>query len=174
MSAGPPLVAVAAIAENGVIGRDNDLPWRLRTDLRRFRAITMGKPLLVGRRNWDSIGRPLPGRDMIVLTRRADFAPEGVSVAHDWEGACAMARESAARSGAEEIVVGGGADIYRLALPLVARLRLTIVHAEPSGDVHFPPYDPALFREAFRESHPAGPGDEYPFTFLDLERIASG
>lgn len=174
MTIKPDLVAIAAVAENGVIGRDNGLPWRLRTDLRRFRVLTMGKPLLVGRRNWESIGRPLPGRDMIVLTRQADFAPEGVQVAHDWERACALARESAARSGAGEIVVGGGAEIYRLALPQLARLRLTIVHGAPEGDVHFPAYDRALFRETFRESHPAGPDDEYPFTFLDLERVACG
>jgi dihydrofolate reductase len=166
-----PLTAVVAVAENGVIGRDNDLPWRLGTDLKRFRAITMGKPLIVGRRNWDSIGRPLPGRDMIVLTRRADFAAEGVQVAHDWDSACASAFAAAEQSGADEVIVGGGAEIYRLAMPSVARLRLTLVHAAPAGDVHFPPYDAGLFRETFRESHTAGPKDEYPFTFVDLERI---
>lgn len=170
----PPLVAVAAVAENGVIGRDNDLPWRLRTDLRRFRAITMGKPLIVGRRNWDSIGRPLPGRDIVVLTRRRGFAPAGVQVARDWDEACALAAASAARSGAEEIIVGGGAEIYRLAMPALVRLRLTLVHARPDGDVHFPPYDPSAFRETFRESHPAGPHDDHAFTFVDLARVAPG
>lgn len=168
-----PLTAVVAVAENGVIGRDNDLPWRLRTDLRRFRAITMGKPLIVGRKNWDSIGRPLPGRDIIVLTRRADFAAEGVQVAHDWDGACELAVASAAKSGAAEIIIGGGAEIYRLAMPRIARLRLTLVHARPDGDILFPPYDPAQFRETFREAHPAGPDDEHAFTFVDLEREVS-
>lgn len=136
---GIPLVAVAAVAENGVIGRDNDLPWRLGTDLRRFRAITMGKPLIVGRRNWDSIGRPLPGRDMIVLTRRRDFSADGVRVVNDWDEARALASEIAARSGAAEAIVGGGAEIYRLAMPEIAALRLTLVHARPAGDVVFPP-----------------------------------
>ena len=168
-----PLTAIAAVAENGVIGRDNDLPWRLRSDLKRFRAITMGKPLIVGRRNWDSIGRPLPGRDIVVLTRRTDFVAEGVAVAHDWDGALAAAGAAAERSGAEEIVIGGGTDVYRLALPLLTRLRLTLVHAAPEGDVFFPPYDPAAYRETFREAHPAGPEDEHPFTFVDLERVGS-
>ena len=174
MTASLPLTAVVAVADNGVIGRDNDLPWRLRTDLRRFRAVTMGKPLIVGRRNWDSIGRPLPGRDIVVLTRRPDFAAEGVQVAHDWDGALALAMSAAEASGAEEIVVGGGAEIYRLAMPAIARLRLTLVHAEPAGDVMFPPYDPAAFRETFREDHSAGPDDDHPFTFVDLERVRSG
>ena len=169
-----PLTAIVALAENGVIGRDNDLPWRLRSDLKRFRAITMGKPLIVGRRNWDSIGRPLPGRDMVVLTRRADFAAEGVAVAHDWDGALAAATAAAERSGADEIVIGGGAEIYRLAMPAIARLRLTLVHAKPPGDVVFPPYDAGAFRETFRETHPAGPDDEHPYTFVDLERVDAG
>lgn len=166
-----PLTAVVAVAENGVIGRDNDLPWRLRTDLRRFREITMGKPLIVGRRNWDSIGRPLPGRDIIVLTRRADFSAEGVQIAHDWQDSLAKARASAARSGADEIIVGGGAEIYRLAMPQITRLRLTRVHARPAGDVFFPAYDEMLFGETFREDHAAGPQDEYALTFIDLERL---
>lgn len=171
MTTALPLTAIVAVAENGVIGRDNDLPWRLRSDLKRFRAITMGKPLIVGRRNWDSIGRPLPGRDIVVLSRQPGFTAEGVEVAHDWEGALAMAAVAAERSGAEEIVVGGGTEIYRLAMPRLSRLRLTLVHAAPEGDVYFPPYDPAEFRETFREAHPAGPNDDHPYTFVDLERI---
>jgi dihydrofolate reductase len=168
---GLPLTAIVALAENGVIGRDNDLPWRLRTDLKRFRALTMGKPLIVGRKNWDSIGRPLPGRDMIVLTRRLDFAAEGVAVAHAWGEALDLASAAAGRSGADEIVIGGGAEIYRLAMPHLARLRLTLVHARPDGDVLFPPWDETAFRETFREEHPAGPDDEHPFAFVDLERV---
>lgn len=169
-----PLTAIVAVAENGVIGRDNDLPWRLRGDLRRFREITMGKPLVIGRRNWDSIGRPLPGRDMIVLTRRTDFSADGVQVAHDWPEALGKAHDSAARSGADEIIIGGGAEIYRLAMPEISRLRLTLVHARPEGDVLFPPYDDSHFRETFRENHPASPQDEFPFTFIDLERAVAG
>ena len=168
---GLPLTAIVALAENGVIGRDNDLPWRLKTDMKRFRALTMGKPLIVGRKNWDSIGRPLPGRDMIVLTRRPDFMAAGVAVAHEWDEALDLASAAAERSGADEIVIGGGAEIYRLAMPHLARLKLTLVRARPEGDVFFPPWDDAAFRETHREEHPAGPDDEHAFAFVDLERI---
>jgi dihydrofolate reductase len=164
------LTAVVAVARNGVIGRNNALPWRLRTDLRRFRDITIGKPMIVGRRNWEAIGRPLPDRDIIVLTRRRDYVADGATVVHHWDEALDAASESARRRHAEEAIVGGGAEIYRLAMGQMTRLRLTIVHAETPGDVRFPPYDPAAFREVFREDHPAGPGDEHPFTFIDLER----
>lgn len=168
--AGRPLVVVVAAAENGVIGRDNALPWRLSTDLRRFKALTMGKPMIVGRRNWEAIGRALPGRETIVMTRRPDFRAEGAQVARDWTEAKALAEEAADRLGAAEIIVGGGAEIYRLALPEAERMHLTRVHARPPGDVFFPPYDPALFVETFRELHPAGPRDEHPFTYIDLAR----
>lgn len=166
-----PLVAVVAVAENGVIGRDNDLPWRLRTDLRRFKALTMGKPMIVGRRNWEAIGRPLPGRETIVLTRSTGFAAPGAHVARDWPEAVALANRIADLMGAGEIIVGGGAEVYRLALPDLARLHVTRVHATPAGDVLFPPYEDGDYRETFREDHPAGEGDEHPFTFVDLARI---
>lgn len=169
-----PLVAVAAVARNGVIGRDNDLPWRLRTDLRRFKAITVGKPMIVGRKNWEAVGRPLPGREMIVLTRQAGYSPTGAHAAATWPDAVAIAETLADRMGAAEIIVGGGAEIYRLAMAEVAALRLTLVHAEPSGDVLFPPYDEASFEEIFRESHPAGETDMHPFTFVDLVRRGAG
>ncbi len=170
MTAALPLVAVVAVAENGVIGRDNDLPWRLRTDLRRFRALTMGKPLIVGRRNWEAIGRPLPGRETVVLTRRPGFVAPGAHVASDWRHAKQIAEALADRMGATEIVIGGGAEIYRLAMPEVARLHVTRVHARPDGDVLFPAFDPGLFHETLREPHPAGPDDEHAFTFVDLAR----
>jgi len=165
-----PLTIVAAIAENGVIGRDNDLPWRLKTDLQRFKRLTMGKPLIMGRRNWDSIGRPLPGRRTIVLTRNASLKATGATVAQSWGEAKALAAEAASELGADEIIVAGGAEIYRLALPETKRLRLTQVHVAAAGDVVFPPFDTSLFRETFREDHPAGPDDQHRFTFLDLER----
>lgn len=169
-----PLVAIVAAAENDVIGRDNDLPWRIRTDLRRFRALTMGRPVIVGRRNWDAIGRPLPGREIVVMTRDPAFAAQGAHVAHDWAGAKRLAGDLAAALGADAIVVGGGAEIYRLAMPELARLHLTRVHARPPGDVLFPPFDESAFRETFRERHPAGDGDEHPFTFVDLVRRDAG
>ncbi|XYD06857.1 dihydrofolate reductase [Methylobacterium sp. NMS12] len=158
-----PLVSlVAAVARNGVIGRDNGLAWHLSSDLKRFKALTMGKPMLMGRRTWDSIGRPLPGRRTLVLTRDTGFRAEGVETVHDWESALAAA-------GAELMVVGG-AEIYALALPHADRLHLTEVEADPAGDVRFPAFDRARFRETFREAHPAGPRDEHAFAFVDWER----
>lgn len=167
-----PLVAIVAVAENGVIGRDNDLPWRIRTDLRRFKALTMGRPMIVGRRNWDAIGRPLPGRETVVLTRDAAFAAPGAHVVHDWASARRRAAELAAAMGADAVVVAGGAEIYRLAMPEIARLHLTRVHARPAGDVLFPPCDADAFRETFREYHLAREGDAHAFTFIDLRRVS--
>ncbi|MEE7438718.1 MULTISPECIES: dihydrofolate reductase [Methylobacterium] len=158
-----PIVSlVAAVARNGVIGRDNGLAWHLSSDLKRFKALTMGKPMLMGRRTWESIGRPLPGRRTLVLTRDTGFRAEGVETVHDWDSALAAA-------GAELMVVGG-AEIYALALPHADRLHLTEVEAEPAGDVRFPAFDRARFRETFREAHPAGPRDEHAFAFVDWER----
>lgn len=165
-----PLALVAAVADNGVIGRDNRLIWRLKTDLRRFRDLTVGKPMIIGRKTHDSIGRPLPGRETIVLTRDQGFAAPGVHVAHDWDEALALAEGLADTMGAAEIAVGGGAEIYRLALPQAQFLYLTRVHAEPEGEALFPAFDRAAFREVRRQPHPKGPDDEHAFTFLDFER----
>lgn len=165
-----PLSLVAAVADNGVIGHDNRLIWRLKTDLRRFRDLTWAKPMLMGRRTFQAIGRPLPGRETIVLTRDEGFAVEGVRVVHGLDEALALADEIAARTGARELAVVGGAEVYALTLPRAERLHLTLVHAAPEGDVVFPPFDRAAFREVFREAHPSGPDDEYPFTFVDLDR----
>ena len=155
-----PLIIVAAVADNGVIGRDNKLIWRLKTDLRRYRDLTLGKPMIMGRKTYESIGRPLPGRETIVLTRDPQFSAEGVHVARDWDEAVAMG----------DGLAEGGAEIYRLALPRAAKIHLTEVHALPEGDALFPAFDRAAFREVARRSHPAGPDDEHPFTFIDLER----
>ena len=155
---------VAAVARNGVIGRDNGLAWHLSGDLKRFKALTIGKPILMGRRTWDSIGRPLPGRRTLVLTRDARFDAEGVNVVHDWAAACAAA-------GTEELMVVGGAEVYALALPQADRLLLTEVEAEPAGDTRFPAFDRDRFNEVFREAHPAGLRDEYAYAFVDLERV---
>jgi dihydrofolate reductase len=165
-----PLALVVAIADNGVIGRDNRLIWRLRTDLRRFRDLTWGKPMIMGRKTFESIGKPLPGRETIVLTRDRGFAPPGLHIAHDLEGALATADALADKLGASEISVVGGAEVFRLTLPLAQRLHLTFVHAEPEGDVVFPHFDRTAFRETHREERPKGPDDEHAFTFVDLER----
>jgi dihydrofolate reductase len=168
-----PLSIVAAVAENGVIGRDNRLIWRLKSDLRRFRDLTWGKPMIMGRKTYESIGKPLPGRKTIVLTRDRSFAAPGVEVAHGWDEAVARAEALAAEMGADEISVVGGAEVYALALPHTRRLYLTLVHAAPEGDTVFPSYDRAAFRERRREDRPKAPDDEHPFTFLDLERRSS-
>jgi dihydrofolate reductase len=165
-----PLVLVAAIADNGVIGHDNQLLWRLRSDLRRFREMTWGKPLIMGRKTFESIGKPLPGRQTIVLTRDPTFAAEGVEVARTWDEALDRARLIAERMGADAVVVAGGGEIYALALPHVQKLWLTEVHASPEGDTIFPAFDRSAFREVRRADHPRGPDDEHPFTFVELER----
>ena len=161
----PLITLVAAVARNGVIGRDNGLAWRLRSDLRRFKALTLGKPLLMGRRTWDSIGRPLPGRRTIVLTRDPGFHVPDVTVAHVWEDALRAAD-------AAELMVVGGAEIYALALPHARVLHLTEVEADPEGDTRFPDFDRSAFRETHREAHPAAEHDEHAFSFVDLARIA--
>jgi dihydrofolate reductase len=165
-----PLILVVAVAENGVIGRDNQLLWRLKTDLGRFRRLTMGRPMIMGRKTFQSIGKPLPGRETVVLTRDPGFAAEGVHVAHSWEEAVARGSELAARMGTDAVAVAGGAEIYARALPHVQTIFLTEVHAAPEGDAVFPAFDRSQFREIRREDHPKGPDDEHPFTFIDLER----
>lgn len=165
-----PLILVVAMAENGVIGRDNRLLWRLKTDLGRFRRLTMGKPMIMGRKTFQSIGKPLPGRETIVLTRDMGFAAEGVHVVHTWEAAATKGQDLADRMEADAVAVAGGAEIYDLALPHVQTLFLTEVHTAPLGDAVFPSFDRSQFRETRREDHPKGPDDEHPFTFIDLER----
>jgi dihydrofolate reductase len=164
----PDLAVIAAVADNGVIGRDNRLIWRLKSDLKRFRSLTLGTPLIMGRRTFESIGRPLPGRETVVLTRDLGFEAPGVVVAHGWEEVRAKAAALARQLGTNTVHVAGGAEIYTLALPEAARLHLTLVHAKPEGDTHFPPFERSRYRETRREDHPAGPDDEHPFTFVDL------
>ncbi|MCG7391671.1 dihydrofolate reductase [Microvirga sp. ACRRW] len=165
-----PLILVVAVAENGVIGRDNQLLWRLRTDLKRFRELTMAKPMIMGRKTFESIGKPLPGRETIVLTHDAGFSAPGTHVVHSWDQAVAKGEELAQAMGADAVAVVGGAEIYRIALPHVQTIYLTEVAAAPEGDAFFPPVDRTRFRETARIAHPKGPDDEHPFTFIDLVR----
>jgi dihydrofolate reductase len=158
------IALVVAVARNGVIGRDNGLAWHLSGDLKRFKMLTLGTTLLMGRRTWDSIGRPLPGRRTLVLTRDRTFHAEGAETIHDWATAVT-------RAGGSRLMVVGGADVYALALPQADLIHLTEVAAEPEGDVRFPAFDRARFREVFRVEHPAGPRDDYPYAFVDLERM---
>jgi dihydrofolate reductase len=166
------IVLLAAVADNGVIGRDNALPFRQSSDLKRFKALTMGKPVLMGRKTYVSIGKPLPGRTNIVLTRDPAFAAPGVVVARNLDAALASARGDALRRGADEIVVIGGTDIFAQTMALADRLEITHVHSRPDGDTFFPPIDPQLWREATRSDHPAGPKDEASFSYVSYARDA--
>ena len=168
------LVHVVALAENGVIGRAGALPWRLKSELRYFRGITMGKPVIMGRRTFASIGKPLPGRTNIVLSREECFAARGVLVAASLEAALAAARGDALRRGVGEICIIGGADIYVQTMPITDRLLVTQVHLTAEGDTRFPAIDPAVWNEAGRLQHPAGPGDDASFTTMVYERRESG
>jgi dihydrofolate reductase len=165
-----PLFCIVAVAENGVIGRANGLPWRLKSDLQHFRALTLGRPVLMGRKTFLSIGRPLPKRTNIVVTRDHAFAAHGVVAAPDIARALAVARSDALRRGADSIAVIGGAEIFRRLLPLARRLELTLVHAHPEGDVVLPDFDRSAWREVSRTEHPAAPGDSASYAFIRYER----
>ena len=164
------LVLVAAIAENGVIGRAGALPWRLKTDMRHFRGLTAGHPVVMGRRTYAAIGKPLRDRTSIVVSRNGAFAAPGVAVAPNLAAALDVARGDALRRGVAAIMIAGGADLYAQTIGCAARLEITRVHASPQGDAVFPAIDPAQWRETARREHPAGPDDEAPFTTLTYER----
>ena len=161
------VVLIAAVAENGVIGRGGTMPWRLKSDMRHFRALTLGRPVVMGRKTYQSLSiKPLPGRTNIVVTRDARFTAPGVLVAPSLEGALDAGRGDALRRGVGEIMVIGGAEIYAQAVRFAARLELTEIHASPEGDTRFPPIDPAVWRETARTSHPAGPDDDVAYDFV--------
>jgi dihydrofolate reductase len=166
------LAMIVAAAENDVIGRDNALPWRLPEDLRYFRRVTMGKPIVMGRRTFESIGRALPGRCNIVVTTNPAFAAEGVRVAHGLDEALAVASAVAEIDGAEEIMLIGGAQLYALGLPRVGRIYLTRVHGDVSGDAFLPSVDWTQFREVAREEHAACGDNPWDYSFLVYDRVA--
>ena len=165
-----PLLLVAAVARNGVIGAGGRLLWRLSSDLRRFKALTLGKPLVMGRKTFQSIGRPLPGRETIVVTRDRDFRLDGALVAHDLDTALALAEARAAATGADSIVIAGGGELYAETICRADRLAITEVALAPEGDAVFPPIDPAAWREVRREPGVRGPNDEADFAFVDYVR----
>ena len=140
------VILIAAVGNNGVIGRDNELPWRIREDLRRFKQLTLGHTLVMGRKTYDSIGRPLPGRTTVVVTRQPDWSAAGVLVAHSLDDALELA-------GSNDVYVAGGGQIYRQALPVADRLELTEVDQSPDGDVTFPCLDPGSWVETARAAH---------------------
>lgn len=156
------LSAIVAMATNRCIGRDNTLPWRLPADLKRFKQLTMGHTLIMGRKTYESIGRPLPGRTTLVVTRQRDYAPEGVQVAHSLEQALELAR-------GDEVFIAGGADLYRQAMEHVRRLYLTRIGRDYEGDTFFPELDLSGWRLVAEEHHPAT-ATEPPFSFLTYER----
>jgi dihydrofolate reductase len=159
-------VLLAAVADNGVIGRDNALPFRQSSDLKRFKALTMGKPVVMGRKTYQSIGKPLPGRTNIVVSRDPGFAPAGVLVSRSIEAALAAARDVAQKQGVGEIVVIGGTKIFAGTMPMADRLEITHVHTRPDGDTYFPPIDATRWRPATRSEHRAGPKDEADFDYV--------
>ena len=166
LTAGP-----IARARNGVIGRDGTLPWRLKSDLANFRAVTMGKPVIMGRKTWESLPRkPLVGRMNIVLSRDGSFQPKGAVVCDDFGEAVGIAREQAAEDGAPEVCVIGGASLFALALERARRIYLTDIDADVPGDVVLAPLDESRWREVRAKAYPASADDEYPFTIRVLER----
>lgn len=171
MSAVLPIALVVARARNGIIGRDGGLPWRLKTDLQLFKANTLGKPVIMGRKTWDSLAlKPLPKRTNIVLSRDQAFEPKGALAVDSWSEALSIAREQAEEDGADEVCVIGGEALFALALPKARRLYLTEVDAAPDGDACFPDFDEAEWAEVRREAHPAGEVDDHAFVLRVLER----
>lgn len=167
---------IVAVAENGVIGKDGQLPWRLSSDLKTFRRLTMHKPLIMGRRTFQSIGKPLDGRDNIVVTRDPHFEHPGISTADSVADALTLGRVLGRTRGADEIMIIGGADIYNAVMDQADRIYLTRVHASAEGDRTFPDLDPQVWREVSREALPQGPRDDFASTLIVLERAeaASG
>ncbi|TCK19329.1 dihydrofolate reductase [Thiogranum longum] len=156
---------IVAMAQNHVIGRDNQLPWRLPADLQHFKALTMGKPVIMGRKTWESLGRPLPGRTNIVITRDVGYQAEGCVVVHSVEQALEVA------AGSDEAMVIGGANLYRQLLDRADRLYLTLVKADVEGDTWFPEFNLTQWHEVEREAHTRDDKNEFDFEFVTLERI---
>ncbi|MDR1424326.1 MAG: dihydrofolate reductase [Azoarcus sp.] len=161
----PEIVLIAAVARNGVIGRENALPWRLKADMAHFRATTLGHPVLMGRKTWESLGKPLPGRRNLVLTRQAGYAAHGAEVFASPDAALATVRD------AVRVFVIGGAEIYRMMLPRADTLLLTEVDAEVAGDAHFPAFERKRFREAARRAgSEADAENEFAMTFVEYRK----
>ncbi len=166
-----PVIMVAAMARNRVIGVDNGLPWHMRSDLKQFKAATMGKPLIMGRKTYQSIGRPLPGRRSIVVTHDKGFAAEGVDVVGSVETALERGQQVAAEMGADAVIIAGGAAIYAQALPRADRLLLTELDLEAKGDAVFPAFSLQEWREVSRVPFPRGEGDDAAFEVASWERL---
>jgi len=166
------IALVVAVAENGVIGWQGGLAWHQSSDLRFFRKVTMNKPLIMGRKTFESIGKPLDGRDNIVISRSSAYKAPGILVAANLEDALELAREKAQERAVDEISIIGGAQIYALALPRVDRIYLSEIHSSPDGDTFFPEINKTQWRELSRERHTASPKDSADYSFVVLERVA--
>jgi dihydrofolate reductase len=166
----PETVLIVAVADNGVIGARGALPWRLKSDMQRFKALTIGKPVVMGRKTFASIGRPLPGRTNIVVTRDVDFRARGAAVTNSFTGARAVALGDALRRRATDIAVIGGAGIYQQWMDIADRLEVTEVHARPEGDTYFAAIDAATWEEVARVRNPAGPDDSADFSYVTYRR----
>jgi dihydrofolate reductase len=161
---------IAAVAENSVIGRNNELPWRIKSESAYFKRMTKYKPVIMGRKSFECLDTPLKDRTNIVITRNADYTRPGIIVTATLEKAIDIAKKVAAETGQDEIMITGGAEIYKLALPLVDRLYLTEVHLKPEGEIKFPAFDRNDWTETKREFHPAEPGETADYTITVLER----
>lgn len=161
---------IAAVGRNGAIGAEGELPWRLPSDFAFYKRTTMGKPLIMGRKTFQSIGKPLPGRSNIVVTRQKDYAPEGVEVFGDLREAVDRALEIAARDGVDEVFINGGGEIYRAAMPMAERLYVTHVDAEPAGDTFFPAIDPEVWTGSVLPEIVPGEKDSAGFVVKVYER----
>lgn len=166
----PQIVFVVAVAENGVIGRDNAMPWHLKSDLKRFKAITLNRPVIMGRKTFASIGRPLPGRTNIVVTRDRSFQAPGVVVANSLDAAHDIARGDALRRFVTEIMVIGGAEIFTQWLKKADRLEITEVHARPEGDTLLQPFEPVEWEQVARTPHAKSDGDTADFSYVTYKR----
>lgn len=168
------LVIVVAAAQNGTIGKENTLPWKISADLQHFKSVTMGHPIIMGRKTYESIGRPLPGRTTIVVTRQADWAPEGgsdaVKVVHGLDEAIALAADVAKSMGVDAAMLVGGAQLYRQSIDRATKVVLTEVHQDIEGDASFPQLDGNIWRETQRMRYAADDKNEYDYSFVELLR----
>jgi dihydrofolate reductase len=161
---------IAAVAENGVMGKGDWLPWEIKSEFQYFKKTTLGHPIIFGRKTLETLGGPLPKRENIVVTRDPNYTTEGAVVKHTLEAAITHAKATAERDGVEQVFVGGGAEIYALALPHADRLYLTEIHLKPDGDTVFPPFDRGEWNEVKREFHKAKEGESADYTITVLER----
>ncbi|WP_153768274.1 dihydrofolate reductase [Labrenzia sp. CE80] len=166
----PDIMMIAAVARNGIIGADNDMPWKISSDLKHFKALTLGKPMIMGRRTFQSLPGLLPGRPHIVVTRDESFDAEGAEVMPSLEAAVELAETKACELGVDQIAIIGGGQIYKLAMDLAEQLEITEVQAEPDGDTHFPPIDPSVWEEVSRVQGERTERDSAAFDFISYRR----